>query len=328
MKHFKLKTAMTLTSALAQYLILILACLGGSAALAASPGEVVINEIMQNPSAVSDSAGEWFELFNPTPADIDINRWTIMDDGIDSHIIDSGGPLIIPAGGFLVLGNNADTATNGGAPVDYEYSSFFLANSADEVVLLQGTTEIDRVEYDGGVTFPDPTGASMALIDPALDNNIGENWCTSTTLFGDGDLGTPGALNVCSQPPDCSNAVSSIDTVWPPNHKFHVVNILGVTDPDGDDVTITIDSIFQDEAVDSTGDGNSAPDGTGVGTSTASVRAERAGTGNGRVYHIGFTAEDENGEVCSGEVLVGVPKRKKKKGAPVDDGPLYDSTVQ
>ena len=27
---------------------------------------VVINEIMQNPSAVNDSAGEWFELYNPT----------------------------------------------------------------------------------------------------------------------------------------------------------------------------------------------------------------------------------------------------------------------
>ena len=28
--------------------------------------DVVINEIMQNPAAVSDSAGEWFEVFNPT----------------------------------------------------------------------------------------------------------------------------------------------------------------------------------------------------------------------------------------------------------------------
>ena len=96
-------------------------------------------------------------------------------------------------------GNNTDTATNGGASVDYSYgSSWFIANGADEVVLQDiFSNEVDRVEYDGGPQFPDPTGASMALIDPALDNNLGENWCESTMTFGAGDSGTPGAANDC-----------------------------------------------------------------------------------------------------------------------------------
>ena len=54
------------------------------------------------------------------------------------------------------------------------------------------------------------------------------------------------------------------------------------------------------------------------------MRAERAGGGNGRVYHIGYTATDGHGETCSGEVLVGVPH--DKKDTPVDDGALYSST--
>ena len=96
---------------------------------AANPGEVVINEIIQNPAAVSDANGEWFELFNPTGSDIDINGWTIRDDGIDTHVINNGGPLLILAGGYLVLGTNTDTGTNGGAPVAYSYgSSWFLSN--------------------------------------------------------------------------------------------------------------------------------------------------------------------------------------------------------
>jgi hypothetical protein len=117
-------------------------------------------------------------------------------------MINNGGPLVIPAGGYLVLGNNADSGTNGGVSVDYAYdSSWFLSNGDDEIILLDTfSTEIDRVEYDGGPTFPDPTGASMALSDPALDNNIGANWCTSSTPFGDGDLGTPGATNDCGEP--------------------------------------------------------------------------------------------------------------------------------
>jgi len=131
------------------------------------------------------------------------------------------------------------------------------------------------------------------------------------------------------QPPDCSNTAPSTGTIWPPNHKFVAINVLGLTDPDGDTVSTTVDSIWQDEPVDTFGDGSFVPDGRGVGTDTAEVRAERAWSkkvpGNGRVYHIHFTADDGNGGSCSGEVLVGVPH--DRKSAPIDEGPLYDSTV-
>ncbi|UCE97911.1 MAG: lamin tail domain-containing protein [Dehalococcoidia bacterium] len=169
----------------------------GTPALAQGPGDVIINEIMQNPSAVYDSAGEWFELYNPNAQAIDIDGWTIQDNDVDSHIIDNGGPLVIPAGGYLVLGINGDSATNGGVSVDYQYpSDFFLGNSSDELVLLDDSlVEIDRVEYDNGATFPDPTGRSMALRDPSLDNSIGAHWYTSSTPYGDGDSGTPGVIN-------------------------------------------------------------------------------------------------------------------------------------
>ena len=79
------------------------------------------------------------------------------------------------------------------------------------------------------------------------------------------------SLEVPNQPPDCTNVVPSISELWPPNHNFHPVNIVGITDPEGDTVTITIDGVFQDEPVNSTADGNTAPDGMGVGTSTAQV---------------------------------------------------------
>lgn len=128
-------------------------------------------------------------------------------------------------------------------------------------------------------------------------------------------------------PPNCSGAFASPDTLWPVNHQMAAIEILGVTDPDGDPITITIDSIFQDEPVNGLGDGDTAPDGAGIGTSTAWVRAERDGRGNGRVYHIFFTATDSYGNSCSGKVLVSVPKNLGRNGAAVDDGPLYNSTL-
>jgi hypothetical protein len=167
------------------------------------------------------------------------------------------------------------------------------------------------------------------------DNTLNQGFTITGTLHLIGPFGTDPAVSMLeikaghvtpNNPPDCSKASPSKTRLWPANHKFVKVNVLGVTDPDGDPITIRIDSIFQDEPINGNGEGNTSPDGKGTGTSTAEVRAERQGSGNGRVYHIGFTADDGNGGTCSGEVLVGVPKSMGKKGAPVDDGALYDST--
>jgi len=165
----------------------------------ANPGDVVVNEIMQNPRAVSDTAGEWFEIYNTTGHAIDLAGWTIKDAGTDHHTIQNGGSLWLPAGGYLVLGRNADPATNGGVQVAYRYTSFSLGNADDEIILLDAAgMEIDRVAYDGGPAFPNPDGASMQLIRPDLDNGVGSNWRTSPDPWqpdGEGDRGSPGAPN-------------------------------------------------------------------------------------------------------------------------------------
>ena len=56
----------------------------------------------------------------------------------------------------------------------------------------------DSVSYDNGETFPDVTGASMALSDPNLDNSIGANWAPSNITFGLGDYGSPNLPNYFS----------------------------------------------------------------------------------------------------------------------------------
>ena len=206
------------------------------------PGDIVINEIMQNPAAVADSAGEWFEVTNTTANDIDINGWTIQDNDTDSHVINNGSPLVVPAGGFLVLSNNADTATNGGFTADYEYSGIALANGADEIVLVDTTgTEIDRVEYDGGPVFPDPTGASMSLSDPAADNTVGANWSETTTPFGDGDLGTPGAANGGgSVAPDLAINELRISSSGSSDNDSNFVEIFGADGTSLDGVSLVV----------------------------------------------------------------------------------------
>lgn len=126
--------------------------------------------------------------------------------------------------------------------------------------------------------------------------------------------------------PDCSQAVASQQVIWPPNHSMIRETIVGVTDPYGRPFTITITGIEQDEPVEVIGSGNTEPDGSGVGTSTAYVRAERAGGGTGRLYFISFTASVMPGVACSGTVMTYVPHDQGQGFVPIDTGQRYDST--
>jgi len=161
------------------------------AAEAASAGDIVITEIMQNPSAVSDSNGEWFEVFNQTGQTINLNGWTIRDADSDSHTIAQD--VFVASGAYAVLGRNSNAGTNGGVTVDYQYSGITLANGADEVILDDASgTLVDEVFYDGGPNWPDPAGASMELSTITVDNNVGANWANGVDTMPGGDLGSPG----------------------------------------------------------------------------------------------------------------------------------------
>jgi hypothetical protein len=75
--------------------------------------------------------------------------------------------------------------------------------------------------------------------------------------------------------------------------------------------------VTQDEPVET---GSHSPDAVFDGSDLCELRAERAGTGNGRVYTIWYTASDGRGGECSGSVQVCVPHDRKHLDC-IDDGP-------
>ncbi len=130
-----------------------------------------------------------------------------------------------------------------------------------------------------------------------------------------------------SYAPNCSGAAASQGVIWPPDHTMVAETIVGVTDPYNLPTTITITAIQQDEPVEVDGSGNTQPDGSGLGTSTAYVRAERAGPGTGRLYFISFSAIDSAGAQCTGMVQAYVPHDQGQGFVPTDTGQRYDSTL-
>jgi endonuclease I len=169
------------------------------------PGAVnlVISEVMPNPSVVSDAVGEWFEIFNRGSATVDLNGWTIRDDDIDLHQINAPAGLLIAPLEFLVLARDGDVVTNGGVVADYVYGgNLILANSIDEVVLIDPlAVERARVMYTSA-TWPFLAGFSAELLDLlAPDPNDPAVWISATTPYGSGDLGSPGGPGSAIVPP-------------------------------------------------------------------------------------------------------------------------------
>jgi len=169
---------------------------------------------MNDSGAVSDTVGGWLELYNSTGLDIDLNGWTLKDDGSDSHTFTTS--IIVPAGSYFVMGRGADSTVNGGVNLDHSYGDgvFSMANGADEIVLLSpSSVEIDRIVYGVG-GFPDGGPGFSISLDPnqlAGDNNLAANWCLSTSVFGDGDSGTPGVENDACDPV-CEASLGSATT--------------------------------------------------------------------------------------------------------------------
>lgn len=154
------------------------------------PSMLAITEVMATPSPAAGAAAEWFEVFNPTAFDIDLMHTVIRDDGEDTHTIAE--PLIVPAGGYAVLGASTDPAENGGASVDYAYSNFILDGDADEIILDRFGVILDDVAYDLSATAAGVSAELAADAQWAECNDLTGGWCAATQPFGAGDLGSPG----------------------------------------------------------------------------------------------------------------------------------------
>lgn len=188
---------------------------------------------------------------------------------------------------------------------------------------------VAHVSYDGGTTWLPaaylPPGADLTAplhLSGATDGADIRLRVLVTDGFSTGMATAP--LGVAG--PDCTTATPSTATLAPRGHEMRPITVEGVGAGDGGDPAITITGIRADEPADAIGDGSTGPDASGVGSDTAHVRAERSGTGDGRVYHLAFQASDEVGGSCTGTVQVSVPL-SSGFGPAIDGGALYDATA-
>ncbi len=164
-------------------------------------GELVISELMVDPSAVADSEGEWVELWNRGDAWVDLAGHMLADDGVDG--VEILGDLVVEPGDFVVLCANPSRWENGGVDCDGNYvyetwgGGFALSNSEDEVLFTEPDGSVlDRIEWDdadwaevGEAMGVDPDEATVGLNDDL------DHWCGQWGVLSSGDSGNPGVEN-------------------------------------------------------------------------------------------------------------------------------------
>lgn len=173
---------------------------GPAPAAVPAPGEVVITELMPDPTQRTDAEGEWVELWNVSLVTLDLTPCTLGDDE------SSGSPLpalAIAAGGYRVVARSEfpGFTADGVMPMS-------LRNTADAIVLRCDGILVDRVAYGPDLGLAVVAGASLTF-DPTLeadgsdgadvDNDDPATWCAGTSEFA-GDRGTPGAVNDPCEP--------------------------------------------------------------------------------------------------------------------------------
>jgi len=164
----------------------------------------------------------------------------------------------------------------------------------------------------------DPDGDPIALLQkPAGPYALGATpvTLTATDSFADpfaGSSSCTGTVTVVdATAPTISSAKASPSVLWPPNHKMVPV-ALSVGASDACDANAAsrcaIASVSSNEPGNGRGDGNTAADWQITGKLTLNLRAERSGTGSGRVYTVGVACSDASGNAATRSVAVTVPQ--------------------
>lgn len=182
--------------------------------------------------------------------------------------------------------------------------------SASPTVCSAATASVDNGSSD---RYGDPIG----LMQTSGPYNLGP---TVVTLIG---TDSRSAMSSCkatvtvvdTTPPTISSVTASPNILWPANHKMVPVAV-SVTVTDACDANVAngckIVSVTSNEPVNAHDDGNTAPDYKITGNLTLNLRAERSGTGDGRIYTVRVVCTDASGNSSPKEVAVRVPLNMKK----------------
>lgn len=265
----------------------------------------------------SESADGWAPISMAGAPSLDSLKAAVALDGkLVALSVDM--PMMVDVGAFYAPSSSAPTTLTLVSPNGSEKLS---AGSLYEITWTsEGEIEYVNIEYsinngatwieiisntinDGSYFWTVPCSRSPDSL-VRITQTGGEASDTSNGMFSIEDT-TPPAITLSVSP----------SILWPPNHKMvSVSSIVSASDNCDSGPPINLESITSNEAENNGEVGNTMDDIQDAEFGTAdynfSLRAERSGAGNGRIYTIVYSATDASGNKATANDTVVVPHNK------------------
>lgn len=137
---------------------------------------------------------------------------------------------------------------------------------------------------------------------------VGTTTVTAIAINGGGSSNCSFTVTVNDkEAPVISNVSVDPKVLWPANHKMRDVTVTYSSSDNCPGVVTCVLSVSCNEAVNDVGDGNTSPDWMVESNRLVKLRAERSGTGNGRIYTIKIKCTDVAGNTGEATTTVMVP---------------------
>jgi hypothetical protein len=190
-------------------------------------------------------------------------------------------------------------------------------------VTTSGNVTVEATSPDGGVamftaTAVDAGGGPVTVTCSSESGSVFPIGTTTVTCSSTNQYGNTGSAELAvtvrdTTTPAITAAAPSTTSLWPPTHEMVPITIaVGASDVVDAEPVCSVTSVSSNEPVSGTGRGDTGPDWTVTGALNLNLRAERAGSGSGRVYTIGVTCADRTGNTSTTTVRVTVPHDRGK----------------
>lgn len=197
-----------------------------------------------------------------------------------------------------------------GAPVTLTIAASDLDGDAITVVWKVNGQAVQTNEVPSSLP---PNSNSVSLL---IGLNLGTNLIEVAATDGAGHAAScsNSVVVVDTKPPVILSVAANPSVLWPPNHQMFAVDLSAEVRDDCSPATWKIVGVTSNEPVTGPGDSGTAPDWGIAADHQVLLRAERAGSGAGRIYSIMVAATDSSGNSSGTVVTVTVPKSQGKAG--------------